>query len=156
MIFVTVGSNEARFDRLLESVCALPGDEELVVQHGPSLVHPPNAECHAFLTFDEIVDAVRRARVVVSHAGVGSVLVALGAGKRPVVVPRLKRLGEAVDDHQVAFARRLHDVGLVTSVEHTDALAGALAATPAAPAAAGTAASTLADDLHRFLVAVPR
>ena len=54
--------------------------------------------------FDELVEHVRRARVVVSHAGVGSVLTALANGKRPVVVPRLHRFGEAVDDHQLPFA----------------------------------------------------
>ena len=74
-----------------------------------------------------MVESVTRARVVVTHAGVGSVLVALGAGKRPVVVPRRGRFGEAVDDHQVDFARRFEQAGLVTLVEDADGLEDALA-----------------------------
>jgi UDP-N-acetylglucosamine transferase subunit ALG13 len=120
MILVTVGTSESKFDRLLEAfdVDDRP-DEELVVQHGPSLVRPVGAACLEFLPYDELVDAIRRARVVVVHAGVGSIMTALANGKRPVVVPRLRRFGEAVDDHQVALGRRLQEAGLVTLVEDT-------------------------------------
>ena len=73
-----------------------------------------------------MVDAVRRARVVITHAGVGSVMVALANGKRPVVVPRRKSFGEAVDDHQLQLGRRFSAAGLVTLVEEPDHLGGAL------------------------------
>jgi UDP-N-acetylglucosamine transferase subunit ALG13 len=62
----------------------------------------------------------------VTHAGVGSVIVALSAGKRPVVVPRRRSLGEAVDDHQLQLGRRFAEVGLVTMVEREADLAVAL------------------------------
>jgi UDP-N-acetylglucosamine transferase subunit ALG13 len=117
VIFVTVGTNEARFDRLIEALDGLRLEEELVVQHGASPLRPSAATCIDFLPFDDLVDHVRRARVVVAHAGVGTVLVALANGKRAVVVPRLRRFGEAVDDHQVIFARRLGAAGLVELVE---------------------------------------
>lgn len=116
MIFVTVGTNEARFDRLLVAIGGLGGSERIVAQHGASAVRPARAECVDFLAFDELTELVHEARAVVSHAGVGSILVALSAGKRPIVVPRLKRHGEAVDDHQVALAIRLAAAGLVTVV----------------------------------------
>ena len=70
---------------------------------------------------------IRRARVVVTHAGVGSVMVSLANGKRPVVVPRLKSFGEAVDDHQLQLGRRFAAAGLVTLVEAPDGLGAALA-----------------------------
>lgn len=135
MIVVTVGTNEARFDRLLAWLEPPPG-EPVLVQHGPSPVRVPGAEHVDFLPFEDLVARLRGARAVVTHAGVGSIMVALSNGLRPVVVPRLARLCEAVDDHQVPLARRLHEAGLVTLVEHRAALAAALAdeAAPAAPA----------------------
>jgi UDP-N-acetylglucosamine transferase subunit ALG13 len=127
VILVTVGTNEARFDRLLEAVETLGVDEEVLVQHGPSPVRPRGAQCVDYLDFDEINEEMRRARVVVAHAGVGSVIVALMNDRRPIVVPRLARFGEAVDDHQVPFGRRLHEVGLVRLVEDPAELAAAVA-----------------------------
>ena len=153
MILVTVGTNEAPFDRLLEGVDALQLDEELVVQHGPSKVRPRGAECHDFLAFDEIVEHMRAARVVISHAGVGTVLVALANGKHPVVVPRLRQFGEAVDDHQLAFARRLHREGVLTCVERREAFElVVIAGHPPAPRRRRSA--KLVDDLHSYLVGI--
>lgn len=151
MIFITVGTNEAPFDRLLEAVDALHCSEELIVQHGASAVRPDGAECHEFMAFDAVVEHVRAARLVISHAGVGSVIVALANGKRPVVVPRLRRFGEAVDDHQLAFARRLHTRGLVCCIERPDGLARALALSEDG-AFTLESGSELADDLQRYLL----
>jgi beta-1,4-N-acetylglucosaminyltransferase len=118
MILVTVGTSETPFDRLLEAfdVDGRP-DEELVVQHGPSRVRPRGASCIDFLPYDQLVDAIRRARLVVTHAGVGSIMTTLASGKRPVVVPRLRRFDEAVDDHQLDLGRRLAVSGLVVLVQ---------------------------------------
>lgn len=151
MIFVTVGTNEAPFDRLLRAVAGLPPAEELLVQHGSSSIRPLHATCVDFLPFDAVVESVRRARAVVTHAGVGSVLVALGTGKRPIVVPRLRRFGEAVDDHQLDFARRFEQAGLVTLVEEPDGLEDALSqvAVQALPGPIGP--TSLAGDLRRYV-----
>ena len=127
MIFVTVGTNEAPFDRLVEAVGLLPADEEIVVQCGSSAVRPPNATvCHEFMLFDDLVAEMRRARVVVTHAGIGSIMSALASRKRPVVVPRLARYGEAVDDHQLPVARRLESSGLVIVLEDPAVLGAAV------------------------------
>jgi beta-1,4-N-acetylglucosaminyltransferase len=117
MIFVTVGTNEAPFDRLVRAVDRLAGAEEVVAQCGSSSHRPVRAVCVDFLGFEELVELIRQARIVVTHAGAGSVMVALANAKHPVVVPRLRRYREAVDDHQLPFARRLAQRGLVTLVE---------------------------------------
>ena len=98
-------------------------EEDLVVQHGASAVRPRHAECVDFLDYDEFVGPHRQARVVVTHAGVGSVMTALAHGRRPLVVPRRVDFGEAVDDHQLTFARRADELGLVTLVEDVSDLA---------------------------------
>lgn len=122
MILVTVGTNEARFDRLLRAIGPGPDREAVVVQHGPSPIRPPGAVCFDFLPYDTLLGHARAARLVVAHAGAGSILMAAHAGKRPIVMARLQRYGEAVDDHQLAFARRLDDAGLADLVLEGDQL----------------------------------
>ena len=117
MIFVTVGTNEAPFDRLLRALAPVGDSEDLVVQCGSSAIRPSKARCFDFVPFDELTEYVRASRSVVMHAGVGSIAVALANGRRPIVVPRLHRYGEAVDDHQLQLARRLADAGSVHLVE---------------------------------------
>jgi UDP-N-acetylglucosamine transferase subunit ALG13 len=117
VILVTIGTHETPFDRLLRAVAPLIDLDELVVQHGSSDLRVPDARNVDFLPFDELSDLMASARVVVTHAGAGSVLVSLAAGIRPVVMPRLVSLGEAVDDHQLVFGRHLSRSGLVTLVE---------------------------------------
>lgn len=151
MIFVTVGTNEARFDRLLRAVAELRVDEELLVQHGHSSpIRPPHAELVGFLPFEGMVETIRRARIVVTHAGVGSIMVALANEKRPIVVPRLKVHGEAVDDHQLQLGRRFAAAGLVTLVESPEGLGEALGS-PHEAAAILPTSSELAADLGSFL-----
>ena len=153
MIFATAGTNEAPFDRLLEALDALPRTEPLVVQHGASAVRPRDAHCVDFLAFEELVEHVRAARVVVTHAGVGSVTVALANGKRPLVVPRLRRFGEAVDDHQVVFARRFADAGLVTLVEDPCDLEQAVANGAGDGAGSVAAGGPLVEELAAYVEA---
>jgi UDP-N-acetylglucosamine transferase subunit ALG13 len=74
--------------------------------------------------------------VVVTHAGVGSVMLALGRGKVPIVLPRLAAFGEAVDDHQATFGRRIAMAGLVCVVEDPGSLIAAVH-DPAPAAVAG-------------------
>jgi len=152
MIFVSVGTHEAPFDRLLRAVGELRADEELVVQHGPSAVRCDRATEFDYRPFDEVVELVRRARVVVTHAGVGSVMLALSNGKRPVVMARLRRFDEHVDDHQLELARRLADAGLVDLVEDGAGLSEALTRSGTPPAAA-TGAPWLGVSLRDYLVA---
>ena len=153
MIFVTVGTNEAPFDRLLAALPVLDR-EELVVQHGASSVRPPGALCVSSLPYDEVLATMRRADLVVTHAGVGSVLTAVAAGKRPVVVPRLRRFGQAVDDHQLEFARQMAATGLVRIVEDPAALGPALVADEQSTQLELGASRTLVEELRDYVAEV--
>jgi UDP-N-acetylglucosamine transferase subunit ALG13 len=128
MIFVTVGSTHFPFDRLIEAVESIKPGEEIVVQRGASRISPANARVVDFMTFEELDDTVSRSRVVVSHAGVGSIMVALAHGRRPIVVPRLREHGEAVDDHQLQVATLLGEQGRVVAVTDVAALPAAVTA----------------------------
>jgi UDP-N-acetylglucosamine transferase subunit ALG13 len=126
MIFATLGTNETPFDRFVRALDALTVDEELIVQRGSSAVPLDHAHVVDFLPFEAMLERIEQARVVISHAGVGSILVALSMGKRPIVMARRKAFGEAVDDHQLFFAQRLEAEGLVTVAE-PDTLAALVA-----------------------------
>jgi beta-1,4-N-acetylglucosaminyltransferase len=154
VIFVTTGSSKEPFDRLVAAIGDLVSAEEIVVQHGPSKVRPRNATCIGYVPFAEFVDFVKQARVVVTHAGVGSILVALMQSKRPFVVPRLARLGEAIDDHQLELARKLAGAELVTLVEDTSALGGLVSAPrPEGSRRNVVPSPALIADLERYLLA---
>jgi UDP-N-acetylglucosamine transferase subunit ALG13 len=141
MILITCGTNEQPFDRLVAAAHDLGDGEHLFVQHGASQVEHGFGEWVDFVSFDELADRMRDARVVISHAGVGSIILARRCGKVPIIVPRRADLGEAVDDHQVPLARRLHDRGLVELVENVADLPRAVRL------ANGTARLGTADDL---------
>jgi beta-1,4-N-acetylglucosaminyltransferase len=151
MIFVTIGTSEP-FDRLLRALPKID-DEELIVQGGGSTSRPDRARWVEYVSFDELVELVRAARVVVTHAGVGTIMVALANGKHPVVVPRLKRFGEAVDDHQLELARRLDSAGYVTLVEDEADLPAALGDGEARAPGDGSANGQLARELRALIAA---
>ena len=116
MIFVTVGTCEP-FERLMRAVDAVEITEPIIVQTGLSMTIPAQATTFDFMPYDRLVERVRQARLVVTHAGVGSILTALLNDVKPLVVPRLQQYGEAVDDHQLELARRLEELGLISVVD---------------------------------------
>jgi len=152
MIFVTTGTCEP-FDRLLRAVDALELDEPIVAQCGASAVRPRGAACFDFLPFDEVKRYVEEARVVITHGGVGSVLVAISAGRRPIVVPRSPQHGDAVDDHQLPFARRMHEAGRIVLLSDLRDLAEALSSQVSTVARVDVGGGALVSDLRAYLSA---
>jgi UDP-N-acetylglucosamine transferase subunit ALG13 len=124
-VVVTVGSlGMFSFRRLIERLVeVLPGDADVVWQTGASEVADLPIDAREFMPEHELRAAVEAADVVVSHAGIGSALMALDAGKLPILVPRLERHGEHVDDHQRQIAAELERRGLAIdrAVEDLDA-----------------------------------
>jgi UDP-N-acetylglucosamine transferase subunit ALG13 len=114
VIFVTVGTDPRwGFDRLIKALDQLTM-QDLVVQHGPATPPAGVKEVHQWLTFDQVLRFMAEADAVISHAGVGTILCASRAGHIPIVMPRLKRFGETVDDHQAEVARMFERTGKVT------------------------------------------
>lgn len=109
MVFVTVGTHEQPFDRLVRAVDALVAGgtlrEGVFVQTGYCTYEPEHCEWERFVPALEMRSRMEAADVVVTHGGPSSFIEAMAAGKVPVVVPRLARFGEHVNDHQEAFVR---------------------------------------------------
>jgi len=134
LIFATVGTHHQPFERFVRVALALAAGRELVVQHGhtPPVAAGPAVTWHPWLSPEEMASLLRSAEVVVTHAGVASIVDAVRAGHRPIVVPRRHHLGEHVDDHQLQIVGALELLGIVTPYRDSVELApGGLA--PAAP-----------------------
>ena len=122
MILATVGTHNQGFERLVRAADALAAglEEPVVIQYGSSRYIPQHARAFAFTNGEEMADLVREARVVVSHAAAGSIILALRMGKPLVVVPRMKAYSEHFDDHQLQLARALGEAGRVVVVSQPD------------------------------------
>lgn len=107
MIFVTVGTHEQPFNRLIEYIDNLKRDgvitEEVIIQTGFSTYEPKYCKWSKLLPYKEMIQNVKDARIVITHGGPASFIMPLQIGKTPIVVPRQKQFSEHVNDHQVAF-----------------------------------------------------
>ena len=113
MIFVTVGTHEQQFDRLIKAIDDLKSNkvinEPVYVQMGYSTYEPVHCDYSRFLSYKQMKEYMGSADVVITHGGPSSFIEAMAAGKVPVVVPRRGDLGEHVNNHQVDFVRTVAD-----------------------------------------------
>lgn len=118
--FVSVGNATQGFPRLLADVveCASALPKPIIIQYGHTLFDYAGSENHAFLRMEEFVRNVSESEVVIVHAGAGSVIHAIRAGKVPIVMPRRYHLGEHIDDHQFEFASALAATSKAIMVEN--------------------------------------
>jgi UDP-N-acetylglucosamine transferase subunit ALG13 len=115
LIFLSLGTHEQPFDRALDLVERLAEDHRILVQHGftPARASAPSIQWRDFLSYHDLTAAMRNASTVVCHAGVGAIMTAFSVGQTPVVIPRLRRFHEHVDDHQRELAEAFSLRGLV-------------------------------------------
>lgn len=120
MIFVTVGTHEDQFDRLIQRIDLLVGEgklkEKVFIQSGYSNYTPRHCEYSKLIGYDDMVKKCKEAEIIITHGGPGSIMLPLAQGKIPIVVPRQTKFGEHVDDHQVLFTKRLESENKVLAV----------------------------------------
>jgi len=125
MIFLTVGT-QFPFDRLVRAVDDIVEEglitETVFGQVGQGGCRPRNFESVACLDKEAFDQFVRQASRMIGHAGMGTITVALNNHKPLLVLPRLKKYHEVVNDHQVAIARRLSELGHVLAVHDVEDL----------------------------------
>ena len=109
MIFVTVGTHEQPFNRLIKTVDELRRDgvitEDVIIQIGFSTYEPKYCHWSKLIPYQQMVKNVEDARIVITHGGPASFIMPLRINKTPIVVPRQHQFGEHVNDHQVEFVR---------------------------------------------------
>ena len=114
MIFLTVGT-QFPFDRLVKAVDEVAGingfDEQIVAQIGDCSYCPENFEAAPSVEKAVFDQHFNEADSIISHAGMGTITMALDHRKPLLVMPRLKKYGEVVNDHQLAIANKFEQLG---------------------------------------------
>jgi UDP-N-acetylglucosamine transferase subunit ALG13 len=120
MIFVTVGTHEQPFDRLIKKVDELVENKKIrgkvIAQIGYCRYVPKNFDYFRFADFKKMEKILNSSRIVITHGGIGSIFSALRKGKKVIVVPRMRKFGEHSDDHQIQVAKELEKQGMIIGV----------------------------------------
>lgn len=127
MIFVTVGTHEQPFNRLVECIDGLKKDgtiaEEVIIQTGYSTYKPKYCKWQKLFPYQEMIKLVDEARIIITHGGPSSFIMPLQIGKTPIVVPRRYEFNEHVNDHQVSFSKAVAErMGTIIVVDEMDKL----------------------------------
>lgn len=105
MIFVILGTQDKTFPRLIEKIenqiKKKNIKEEVIVQAGQTKYESDLVKVMDFVDVDEFNKLIDESSFIITHSGVGSILTALEKGKSIIAVPRLKKYGEHVNDHQL-------------------------------------------------------
>ena len=111
-IFITIGTAFS-FDRLIKEIDNIKREDwDIIAQTGKSNYKFKNIKKHkSFFNIENMENIIKEADVVVSHAGIGSIVDLIKYKKKCVLVPRLKEFKEVVDDHQLEICKELEKEG---------------------------------------------
>ena len=111
MIFVTVGTHEQQFNRLVEEIDCLVErnkiDEKVFVQLGYCSYIPKHCDYKRIIGYREMNELAQKSSIIITHGGPGSIFLAHQYNKIPIVVPRRVEFQEHVDNHQVKFVEKI-------------------------------------------------
>jgi len=132
MIFVTVGTHEQPFNRLVKEIDDLKKSgvitEDVIIQTGYSTYEPKYCQWSKLIPYQQMVKNVKDARIVITHGGPASFIMPLQVGKIPIVVPRQHQFNEHINDHQVEFARNVAErMGTIIVIENMSKLGETIA-----------------------------
>jgi len=117
LILLTIGSWHRGFDRLVKAVDDLKKtgliSDEVLAQIGDGNYIPTYLNSIDYYSPDEFVNLIHQSRVVIGHAGMGTIIEATKQKKPVIVVPRIAKLGEANTDHQFNTAKQLEAEGKI-------------------------------------------
>lgn len=127
MIFVTVGTHEQPFNRLVECIDGLKRDgiieEDVFIQTGYCTYEPQYCKWQKLFSYQEMLQLVKEARIVITHGGPSSFIMPLQIGKTPIVVPRRREFNEHVNNHQVSFSKSVaKQMGTIIVIDNIDKL----------------------------------
>lgn len=118
MILVTVGNATQGFRRLLDAIDVLAGsktlrDESVIIQSGSNVdfraLHCTQRNFFPPVEFRELIE---KADIVVCHGGAGTLHHVFQSGKVPIVMPRRRKYGEALDD-QLELVKEIARLGRI-------------------------------------------
>jgi UDP-N-acetylglucosamine transferase subunit ALG13 len=127
MIFLTLGT-QLPFDRLVQALDEIADqiDEPIFGQIGASTYTPKHFEVADFLTPSDFGKHFSEARVIVSHAGIGTILSGMKAEKPLLLMARRAGLGEHRNDHQLATVAQMQKISGIQIIENGSEMLSAL------------------------------
>lgn len=109
LIFVTLGTQDKPFSRLLEAVEKAISygfiNEEVVVQAGFTKYKSDKMRIFDLIGQEEFSAFINQADLLITHGGVGSIITGLNLGKKVIAAPRQAQYGEHVNDHQLQIIK---------------------------------------------------
>ncbi|WP_018626108.1 glycosyltransferase [Niabella aurantiaca] len=123
MILLTIGTHEP-FDRLVEAMDVLAGkiSGEVIAQLSDTEYDVKNMEVLGFVPPKIFEQLFKKADLIVSHAGMGTILSAFEFEKPIIVFPRLASLRETRNEHQLATVKKLEAMGYINVAYSTEQL----------------------------------
>ena len=103
MIFVCVGTQKQPFKRFFDMVEQINTTDEIIIQRGYNNIDSKNFNYDFSSTFES---DIKKADIIITHGGVGSIMEGLLNNKKVIIIPRLKKYGEHVDDHQLEISNK--------------------------------------------------
>ena len=117
MIFVTLGTQDKGFPRLLEAIDReiLNGTikEKVVVQAGLTKYESSNMEIFDLIPADEFDEYIEKSDLIITHGGAGSILTAVKKNKKVIAAARLSKYKEHTNDHQRQIVKEFSDQGYI-------------------------------------------
>ena len=124
MILVTLGTQDKSFHRLLEElekqIILKNIKEKVIVQAGFTKFESNNMEIFDLIEMDELNSLIKKADLIITHGGVGSILTALKYHKKVIAVARLKKYKEHTNDHQKQIVDIMYQDGYILKYEEGD------------------------------------
>ncbi len=126
MIFVTLGTQDKSFKRLLENIEKeiIKGNikDKVIVQSGSTNYHSKNMEMFDLLPKDKFDEYIKNCKILITHGGVGSILTGIKNNKIVIACPRLAKYHEHLNDHQLQIVDKFSKDGYILAYNDGDNL----------------------------------
>ena len=117
MIFVSVGTQDKSFTRLLELIDKEIDkgfiNDEVIVQSGYTKYSSKNMKILDYVSKDDFNNYIKTCDLLITHGGVGTIFTGLENNKKIMVMPRLKEYKEHNNDHQLDILQSFEDAGYI-------------------------------------------
>lgn len=126
MIFVTLGTQDKEFQRLLDAIQKQIDNgiikERIVVQAGCTKYNSPDMEIFDLISSEEFNNLMSQCDILITHGGVGSIVGGLKNKKKVIAAARLKQFNEHTNDHQLQIIQAMEDAGYIVGLHKFEEL----------------------------------
>ncbi|NBK98634.1 MAG: exopolysaccharide biosynthesis protein [Erysipelotrichia bacterium] len=124
MIFVTLGTQDKTFERLLKKLDEMIEKgilkDEIIVQAGSTKYQSKHMQIFDFIDMDTFNHYIEDCDFMITHAGVGTIINGINHGKKVLAVARREKYGEHENDHQVEITTKFNDLGYIVGCTEVD------------------------------------